>query len=218
MEKGRGSPFATKFETRAGMKSRIVKSLLAVALAFLAGGCVHQELILPGAGNNFWNGGEENATVDVSDLNTTVRSEGVVPRIPFPQEEYNRLARTGTATIKGSIYVVDAMGQKIYGKQTRLYLNPVTSYSRQWYRESYLGGRKMAKADPRLFNYLKFTTSDKSGHFAFYGVPAGSYYVIGVVRCGQECGYDTPQNIRVAKEVHVGSGGTVEVELSKSLN
>jgi len=200
------------------MASRIIRGIMALLAAFTLSGCVHQELILPGAGNTFWSSGEENATVDVSDLNTTVQTEQVVPRIPFPQEEYNRLARTGTATIKGEIYVLDSMGNKIYGRQTRLYLNPVTSYSRQWYTESYLGGRKMAKADPRLFNYLKFTTSDKNGRFAFYGVPAGSYYVIGVVRCAQECGYDTPQNIRVAKEVRVGSGGTVQVELSKSLN
>jgi hypothetical protein len=199
------------------MKSKSWKILSAFFIALFMSGCVHQELILPGAGNSFWSSGDDNATVDVSDLNTTVQSDQVVPRIPFPQEEYNRLARTGSATIKGSIYLESPTGEKIYGRQTRLYLNPVTSYSRQWYHESYLGGRKMAKADPRLFNYLKFTTSDKTGRFAFYGVPAGSYYVIGVVRCGQECGFDTPQNIRVAREVTVGSGGTVDVELSKGI-
>jgi len=192
--------------------------LVAFVLALFMSGCVHQELILPGSAGSTWGSGTDQATVDVSDLNTTVQTEQVVPRIPFPVDEYNRLARTGSATIKGSIYLISPTGEKIYGKQTRLYLNPVTSYSRQWYNESYLGGRKMAKADPRLFNYLKFTTSDKNGHFAFYGVPAGNYYVIGVVRCAQECGYDLPQNIRVAKEVNVGSGGTVEVELSKSVN
>jgi hypothetical protein len=200
------------------MGSKIIKGLVALFIVLATSGCVHQELVLPGDGSGLNTEGQESATVDVSDLNTTVQSAQVVPRIPFPVAEYSRLPRTGTAPVKGSIYVIDAMGQKIYGKQTRLYLNPVTSYSRQWYRESYLGGKKMAKADPRLFNYLKFTTSDKTGHFAFYGVPAGDYYVIGVVRCGQECGYDTPQNIRVAKEVHVADGATVEVELSKSLD
>ena len=197
--------------------SKTVKALITALSLLLLSGCVHQELILPGAGNSFWSSGEENATVDVSDLNTTVQSEQAVPRIPFPVEEYSRLARSGHATVKGTISVLNANGERILGKQTRLYLNPVTSYSRQWYQESYLGGRKMDKADPRLFNYLKFTTSDATGHFAFYGVPAGRYYVIGVVRCGQECGYSTPQNIRVAKEVSVGSSGTVNVELSKNL-
>ncbi len=200
------------------MGSKIIKGLAVLFIILATSGCVHQELVLPGGDSGMSTGGEESATVDVSDLNTTVQSVQVVPRIPFPVSEYSRLARSGTATVKGSIYVVDAMGEKIYGRQTRLYLNPVTSYSRQWYRESYLGGKKMAKADPRLFNYLKFTTSDKTGHFAFYGVPAGEYYVIGVVRCGQECGYDTPRNIRVAREVHVSNGATVDVELSKTLD
>lgn len=200
------------------MEIRYFRLLSAFLIAFFLSGCVHQELVLPGSGVSSWSTQEENATVDVSDLNTTVQTEETVERIPFPVDEYNRLARTGSATIRGSIYLVSPTGERIYGRQTRLYLNPVTSYSRQWYQASYLGGRKMAKADPRLFNYLKFTTSDKNGHFAFYGVPAGSYYVIGVVRCGTECGYDTPQNIRVAKEVRVGSGGTVDVDLSKTLN
>ncbi len=86
---------------------------------------------------------------------------------------------------------------------TRLYLNPITSYSEQWYEESYLGGYKMQEADPRLFNYLKFTASDKNGKFAFYGVPSGSYYLIGTVKCGEECGYDSMKNIRIATKVSV---------------
>ncbi len=197
--------------------SKIAKTFIALLSLLLLSGCVHQELILPGAGGSFNSGGNEQSTVDVSDLNTSVQSEQAVPRIPFPVEEYSRLARSGRATVKGTLSVINANGERILGKQTRLYLNPVTSYSRQWYEQSYLGGRKMDKADPRLFNYLRFTTSDATGHFAFYGVPPGQYYVIGVVRCGQECGYDTPQNIRVAKEVSVGSSGTVNVELSKNL-
>ena len=198
--------------------SRFLKTVLIFMTVFLLSGCVHQESLIPGgSGSSFWSSGEESSTVDVSDLNTNVQEEQAVARIPFPVEEYSRLPRSGSSTVKGSIYVLDATGQKIYGKQTRLYLNPVTSYSRQWYEQSYLGGKKMAKADPRLFNYLKFTTSDKNGNFAFYGVPAGRYYVIGVVRCGQECGYDSPQNIRVAREVSVGAGKTVQVDLSKSI-
>ena len=198
---------------------KIYQILMLISLLFLASGCVHQELLLPSGsgGSSLASSTEENSSVDISDLNMSVQEEQAVARIPFPVSEYSRLPRSGRATVKGSIYLVSPTGQKILGKQTRLYLNPVTSYSRQWYQQSYLGGHKMAKADPRLFNYLKFTTSDSNGNFAFYGVPAGRYYVIGVVRCAQECGYDTPQNIRIAKEVSVGSGTTVNVDLSKSI-
>jgi len=197
------------------MWSKLCKTAAFAAVLLSLSGCIQQELRFPGSGNSLWRFGETNATVDISDLNASVREQQAVPRIPFPVAEYSRLPRSGSSTIQGSIFVVDAAGEKIYGKQTRLYLNPVTSYSRQWYEQSYLNGYKMAKADPRLFNYLKFTTSDKNGHFAFYGIPAGNYYVIGVVRCAQECGYDAPRNIRVAREVAVGRSGTVTVELSK---
>ena len=194
------------------------KSLLFLtSVIFLMTGCVHQELVLPSLPGG--TGEQQKSSVDVSDLNVTPISESStrVARIPFPVDEYKRLAQIGEGTVKGSIYLTDASGNKIYGKQTRLYLNPVTSYSKQWYNESYLGGKKLDKADPRLFNYLKFTTSDANGKFAFYGVPSGKYYLIGVVRCAEQCGYDTPTNIRIAKEVEVNGKETVDVDLTKSL-
>jgi len=63
-------------------------------------------------------------------------------------------------------------GQNVYGKNTRLYLNPVTSYSKQWYQESYISGKKLSKADPRLYNYLRFTASDSNGKFSFFEIPS----------------------------------------------
>ncbi len=194
----------------------MIKSMTVSVLIFSLTGCVHQELVLPslpgGTGEQ-----QQQSSVDVSDLNATPVGESRVARIPFPVEEYKRLSQIGEGTVKGSIYLKDAYGNKIIGKQVRLYLNPVTSYSRQWYQESYLNGKKMDKADPRLFNYLKFTTSDTLGHFSFYGVPSGKYYLIGVVRCSQECGYDSPVNIRIAKEIEVNDKETVNVDLSKSI-
>jgi len=159
--------------------------------------------------------------VDVSDLDKSVESGGgsykrtEVPRIPFPAEEYNALPRTGKGTVKGRIYVENYEGNKIPGAKTRLYLNPVTSYSRQWYEQSYIDGNKMGKADSRLFNYLRFTASDEEGNFAFYGVPSGRYYLIGTVVCGEECGYRNKKSFRIAKEVSVVGNEVVEQDLSK---
>jgi len=95
--------------------------------------------------------------------------------------------------------------------------NPKTSYSDQWYRESYIGGHKMQKADDRLFNYLRFTSSDANGNYAFYGVPSGSYYLIGTVKCGTECGYETPKNIRIATLVTVKGNQVVKKDLVGSM-
>jgi len=65
---------------------------------------------------------------------------------------------------------------------------------------------------------IKFTTSDNSGKFEFLNVPSGSYYLIGVVKCGQECGYSKPKSIRIAKKISVFGNDTVSIDLSKSIN
>jgi len=144
-----------------------------------------------------------------------VQNNTLVQRKPFPVNEYNSLSKTGKATVAGHIYLNTSSGAKVYGKQTRLYLNPVTSYSTQWYNKSYLGGAKMSKVDSRLFNYLKFTTSDSNGKFEFLNVPSGSYYLIGVVKCGKQCGYNSVKNVRIAKKISVFGSDGIEVNLTK---
>ncbi len=202
-------------------------------MLLLFSGCVEREISISPqdarkSGLNAW-GEETNINdVDISDLDQNLtESETMITedidtekmaRIPFPTSEYYRLARTGKGTVKGSIYVKDAYDKKIMGAGTRLYLNPATSYSDQWFRESYLGGYKMEKADSRLFNYLRFTAANSDGKFAFYGVPSGSYYLIGTVKCGTECGYDTPKNIRIATKVSVYGNKIVQKDLSRMVD
>ena len=202
---------------------------LSVMLLFFTG-CVERELGVSqhGSGLNFW-GDETNIDdINISDLDGNLTETEMMitedmydekmERIAFPTSEYYRLARTGKGTVKGAIYVKDAYDKKIMGGGTRLYLNPATSYSDQWYRESYIGGYKMAKADSRLFNYLRFTAANSDGKFAFYGVPSGSYYLIGTVKCGTECGYDTPKSIRIATKVSVYGNKIVEKDLTRMLD
>jgi len=164
-------------------------------------------------------------SVDISDLDknissgvvseSVVESGSVVQRVPFPIAEYQALQKEGKGTINGYIYVEDSYGKKIYGKNSKLYLNPITSYSKQWYQESYLRGKKMSKADAKLFNYVKFTASGEDGRFAFYGVSTGGYYITGSVVCGYECGYDSPKNIRIATEVYLHGNEIVNQDITK---
>jgi len=204
-----------------------------LVMLLLSTGCVERELSVSSgdarySGFNSW--GDETNIDDVSiddlDENLT-ESETMITedmgdqkmaRIPFPTSEYYRLARTGKGTVKGTIYIEDPYGKKVLGSGTRLYLNPATSYSDQWYRESYIGGNKMEKADSRLFNYLRFTASGNDGKFAFYGVPSGSYYLIGTVKCGTECGYDTPKNIRIATKVSISGNQIIEKDLNRQID
>lgn len=142
---------------------------------------------------------------------------GKMERIEFPLDEYNQIKKAGRNTVKGSIYVENShTSQKVMGQKVKLYLNPVTSYSQQWYDESYIGGYKMSKSDPRLFNYLKFTMSDENGKFNFFGVATGNYYLVGTIDCFEECGYSKATTIRLVKEVSVGRG-TSNVDLMKNV-
>lgn len=198
-----------------------ITSLMAMSLFT---GCVQPD-VQPdrSKSSSFWGDLTNVDDVNMSDDNLTESEmmineddeENRLQRIDFPVSEYSRLARIGKGTVKGTIYVTDAYDRRVVGASTRLYLNPLTSYSEQWYQESYLGGYKMQKADSRLFNYLKFTASDKNGNFAFYGVPSGSYYLIGTVKCGEECGYDSMKNIRIATKVSVRGNQIVKQDLTR---
>ncbi|MCW8822107.1 MAG: carboxypeptidase regulatory-like domain-containing protein [Sulfurovum sp.] len=202
----------------------MIVSLMAM---FLFTGCVQPDVYFKKnhTNQNFWGDLTNVDDVNMSDLDENLTEsemmmteddeENKMERIEFPVSEYSRLARTGKGTIKGSIYVKDAYDKRILGASTRLYLNPITSYSEQWYQESYLGGYKMQNADPRLFNYLKFTASNSNGKFAFYGVPSGSYYLIGTVKCGEECGYDSVKNIRIATRVSIRGNQIIEKDLTR---
>ena len=194
---------------------------------FLFTGCVQPDVRPDGSksSSSFWGDLTNVDDVNMSDDNLTMSEmmitedgeEYRMERIAFPVSEYNRLPRMGKGTVKGSIYVTDYYDRRIAGESTRLYLNPVTSYSEQWYKESYIGGYKMENADSRLFNYLRFTASDKNGKFAFYGVPSGSYYLIGTVKCGDACGYDSVKNIRIATKVSVQGNQIVQQDLTRTL-
>jgi len=164
--------------------------------------------------------------IDISDLDKHVvehkpspmkKKNGKVSRVKFPMHEYASLQRMGKATIKGKIYLKDLYGAPVFGSGTRLYLNPVTSYSRQWYKESYIGGAKMQKADARLFNYLRFTAADDNGNFAFYGVPSGSYYLIGKVECAEECGFDSRKSIRIASKISIHGNQILQKDLVRAV-
>ena len=214
--------------------------LFVLVSIFVFSGCVQTDVQLPSSSNhrdnfvgnnyNVWasqTNEEEEENIDISDIDqglnetdmtTLEQSEQKVQRILFPLNEYNKLARRGKGTVEGDIYLLDLYGEKIYGKDTRLYLNPVTNYSTQWYKESYIKGNKMSEPDSRLFNYLRFTASNSNGHFAFYGVPSGSYYLIGTVTCASGCGYETSKNIRVATKVKVVGNQVVQKDLYRQVS
>ena len=206
------------------MYKRFFEWCIACIMIAMFTGCVQREVQLVPPPTPPANPYDVN-DVDMSDLDenltesemmmTEEGEETKMARIPFPSSEYYKLARMGKGTIKGTIYVNNLYDERVVGAGTRLYLNPVTSYSKQWYIESYLGGNRMEKADSRLFNYLRFTAADSQGKFAFYGVPSGSYYLIGTVKCAQECGYESEKSIRIATRVAIRGNQVITKDLTR---
>jgi hypothetical protein len=217
-----------------------LKLFFIAIFGFFINGCTHQELIPPDHAKDLASeqNSQDQSTVDTSDLGPVIDSSSggiqisrpaptpppsqvqnnVIQRIPFPVSEYEALPKTGNATITGKLYIITPTGAKVYGKNRKLYLNPITSYSQQWYKESYLGHKKLSKADSRLYSYLRLTETNSNGEFTFNEVPAGRYYLIGVVRCKEECGFEKARNIRIAKEISVQNGETINVDLSRYVN
>ncbi len=208
------------------MKTIVIRVLGTGMLFMFFSGCVsrHASILVPNRSGMEAVIDEDD--VDISDLDENLtetemmieeEGEEKLQRMPFPAEEYYRLPRVGKGTVKGSVFVKDLYNEKVLGRGTRLYLNPYTSYSEQWYEESYLGGHKLAKPDARLFNYLRFTAANEEGDFAFYGVPSGSYYLIGTVKCAQQCGFENEQNIRIAKKITIHGNQVIKEELTRPI-
>ena len=192
---------------------------------------IKEEILLGRDGNNANLG----SRVDVPKNNPTIRDinsignnnedlanaqthrRELIKRIPFPVEEYRHLRKKGRSTVSGKVYVTNRLtADDITKAKIKLWLNPVTSYSTQWYNEVYLGGNKLTKIDKRLFNYLKFTYSSEDGSFNFFGVPPGEYYLTATIQCSVECGYRENKSILLVKKIYVGRG-TTEVDLTKTV-
>lgn len=94
-----------------------------------------------------------------------------VYRMDFPVGEYEQLPLSGSGIIEGHV----SCGGNANNR--RMYLNPITSYSEEWYDEAFTKGYTLSPADKRLFAYLRFSVSSESGAFSFYGVPPGDFYL-----------------------------------------
>jgi hypothetical protein len=96
----------------------------------------------------------------------------------FIESEYAPYAGEGTATLCGQAVVQTRRGEFKYGAGNEAYLNPVTSYSTEWYRVSVIGGRSLTKADPKALAYNRATRADGNGRFCFENIPSGDYYLV----------------------------------------
>ncbi len=148
----------------------------------------------------------------------TQQKKPTIERIPFPENEYTKLQNEGTSIVKGQAFLKTRGGDVKLAAGEQIVLNPVTSYSNQWYEENYLKQNFMSPADSRLWKYVKKTTADGSGRFKFKNVPAGEYYVTTKVMWETATGYQGSLQLQggwLTKKVHISNGQEIEIILTK---
>jgi len=142
----------------------------------------------------------------------------IMSRIPFPEAEYLRFQAPGSGVVRGKVYIMAQGGDAVVAQRNRVILNPVTSYSLQWYEEARLK-HPMEDPDPRLRRYVREVIADADGRFEFTNVPAGDYYLSAPL--AWEAPWPVhrnssvmPQGGFIVRKVAVHEGDTVEVSLT----
>ena len=110
-------------------------------------------------------------------VSTSCASSLVERQAQFLESEYAPYVGEGTARICGVAYIKTQKGEFKYGAGNETYLNPVTSYSTEWYTESVISGRNLTKANPKVLAYNRATRADSDGRFCFENIPSGDYYL-----------------------------------------
>jgi len=98
-------------------------------------------------------------------------------RVPFPAAELAGLPLKGDNTVTGRVFLIDQLEEEQIGAGLEVTLEPVSSYSDQWYEVAYLANRSLRKADPRYANYVLRVEADEQGIYKFNNVAPGDYYL-----------------------------------------
>lgn len=143
------------------------------------------------------------------------------PRISFPIEEYQNMPKAsekmGTAIIKGQAFLKTKGGDVKLAAGNQIELNPVTSYSNQWYNIVYLNDEQLKDPDARVFDYIYKTQADAGGNFKFTKIPSGKYYLTTSII------WQIPSNIYdpqysgglVSKKITVNDNDSLDVILTR---
>ena len=142
--------------------------------------------------------------------------EPPVARIPFPEAEYAALPTSGTGIVTGQAFWKTSGRYVIPAAREEVVLNPVTSYSDQWYTVVCAAERQMETYDQRLDKYVMRKTADDQGRFTFENVPPGEYYVNTIVRwqTGHR-GVLRQQERQLCKKITVKNGEGTQVILTQ---
>jgi len=133
----------------------------------------------------------------------------------FNELEYAQYAYAGTGTISGQVVLRGQDGQTQPAQGSQVSLNPVTSYSTEWWNRTVVGGLNLRSADEREQKYLRTAVTDAEGRFAFGDLPRGEYFVVAALNTAAAAtGTSGPSNSLVGQRVHLTEGGKVDLVLN----
>lgn len=112
---------------------------------------------------------------------TTLKAPTCPPPVPrkvaFNEAEYAPYAVKGNAKIAGNLCLTLADGSEKCFENVDIFINPVTSYSDEWYTRGWAGREYLATADARALPFNKIVKTGPNGAYAFTDLAPGSYYV-----------------------------------------
>jgi len=133
----------------------------------------------------------------------------------FNEQEYAQYAYAGTGTISVQVMVRAEGGQTRPTEGSQVSLNPVTSYSTEWWNRTVVGGLNLRSADEREQKYLRTALTDAQGRFVFSDLPRGEYFVVAALNTtAASTGTSGPSNSLVGQRVHLTEGGKVDLVLN----
>jgi hypothetical protein len=137
-----------------------------------------------------------------------------VPRhVPFNESEFAGYGSPGTGSVSGQL-VVNIDGTVCIGNGDTITLVPVTSYTQEMVDRELGQGALLTAADPRLKRYVKKTTGDSHGNFAFQQVPAGRYFVAGLAGYNDISNEDNFVYQWGCERITVGQGQNVRIQVT----
>jgi len=95
----------------------------------------------------------------------------------FVESEYVRFTEEGTGVLVGQAFLKTRAGDVKYAAGNEVVLNPVTSYSTEWFNVGVKGNQALSDPDPRVGTYTRTVVADGEGRFEFRNLPPGDYYV-----------------------------------------
>lgn len=129
----------------------------------------------------------------------------ITRKTTFNENEYKPYAQKGNFNLSGN--ACNMLPDNLEcPKKVYVFLNPVTSYSNEWYEKHWAGNKLIENPDKRAWTYHKKAIVEENGNFTFTDLPQGEYY-IGAELCAKKIDAPTEKcrPIRMGDKITVNS-------------